>query len=49
MASSENASAACAETNTEVNELVSDSTDEDGENPDIGRIMGKNNGQHLQE
>ena len=28
MASSENASAACAETSTEVSELVSDSTDE---------------------
>ena len=31
MASSENASAACAETSTEVSELVSDSTDEDAD------------------
>ena len=34
MASSENASAACAETSTEVSELVSDSTDEDADNAD---------------
>ena len=31
MASSENASAACAETSTEVSELVSDSADEDAD------------------
>ena len=51
MASSENASAACAETSTEVSELVSDSTDEDADmliRLSISRII-KNNGQHLQE
>ena len=45
MASSENASAACAETSTE---LVSDSTDEDADmliHLSISRII-KNNGHH---
>ena len=51
MGSSENASAACAETSTEVSELVSDSTDKDADmliRLSISRII-KNNGQHLQE
>ena len=44
LASSENASAVCAETSTEVSELVSDSTDVKMERMliclSIGRIMG---------
>ena len=48
MASSENASIACAETSTEVSESVSGSTDEDADmliRLSVSRII-KNNGHH---